>query len=289
MAHADIPAWVARYLQRLEQPVEAPSYAYLSRLMTAHLKRFAFENISKLYYYKHVAETGWYIPPIEAYVENMHTLDVGGTCFTNNSNFVQLLQQLGFDAYLVGFSMAHMGIIVRLPEGRFYVDVGVGSPFFEPVDFEAEPKVIYCGTGIHFLQKETEPGIYHFHHYNMGNNVLQWEFAPDVPKTFDQFAESIEKQNTPGTMFMSMLRCQLWQPHKKRNVMLSNSSLTIRGEDLSETKRKLQSIEEIEAVLADVFELPRLPVREAIETLYSLGVDIFTPPQEKETEEPART
>lgn len=289
MTQDGTPAWVARYLQRLGQTVEAPSFAYLSRLMTAHLSRMAFENISKLYYFKRASESGWFIPPIEAYVENIHTLDVGGTCFTNNSNFVQLLQQLGFDANLVGFNMSHVGIVVRLPEGRFYVDVGVGAPFFEPVAFEQEPNVIYCGSGIHFSRKKDEPGIYHFHHYNMGYNVLQWEFAPDVPKTFDEFADYIQKQNTPGTKFMSMLRCQLWQPQQKRNLMLTNNSLTIREEDLTETKHQLNSIEDIEAVVSDVFELPRLPVREAIETLYDLGVDIFAPPQETKTEEPVET
>jgi arylamine N-acetyltransferase len=81
--------------------------------------------------------------------------------------------------------------------------------------------------------------------------------------------------NTPGTVFLTILRCQLWQPEQDRGLSLVNNSLAYRFSDGTQEKLHLADIGEIEAVIADEFRLPKLPVREAVGVLESLGVDIF--------------
>lgn len=271
------PAWVYLYLAKLGQPLEAPSLGYLGRLTRAHLTTRAFENISKLFYYKNHGQTGWFIPDIETFTENMYTMDVGGTCFTVNSNYQHLLKTIGFDAHLVAFSGNHMGIAVHLHDRLYYLDVGVGAPLFDPIDLDQEDvSVVYCGTGIRFRKQEGQPGTYLFDHLAGDQSIMQWTFDPHTPRTFADFTDKILIQNTPGqTFFMDTLRCRLWQPERGRSIALINNTLNIRYENGLATKTVLSSLEEIEAVLAYEFGLPKLPVREAHGVLQGLGVDIF--------------
>jgi N-hydroxyarylamine O-acetyltransferase len=268
--------WVQHYLDRLGLKAEPPSYHYLARLCRAHLSRIAFENISKLYYLKRFPETGWHIPPIDVHVANMRGLDFGGTCFTSNSRFHLLLQALGFDASLVGFASNHMGMAVRLPEGRFYVDVGAALPFFEPVPFEAEPFVECCGVGARFYRKG---GAYRLDHYLHGECTMEWEFYPDSPQAFSHFAPKVEVMNAPGSLFLTILRCHLWQPELGRCLSLVNNSLTWRFADGTERKERLASLQAIERAVSEEFRLPKLPVREAVAVLETLGIDLFAPPK----------
>lgn len=270
-------SWVYHYLAKLGQPLEAPSLEYVGRLTRAHLTTRAFENISKLYYYADYERTGWYIPDIETFVENMYTMDVGGTCFTVNSSFQKLLCTLGFDAKLVGFSGNHMGIIVRWHDQLHYVDVGVGAPLFAPISLDLEDdSVIYCGTGIRFRKKPDSLDTYLFDHMTGGESILQWEMYPHLPLTFEDFATKIKQQNTFGeTFFMDTLRCRLWQPDRKRSISLINNTVTVRYENGLSTQSTLASLEEIETVLNYEFGLPKLPVRQANDVLKGFGIDIF--------------
>ncbi|TCP56021.1 arylamine N-acetyltransferase [Tumebacillus sp. BK434] len=265
--------WTAAYLQHLGLPAEAPGFAALERLCTAHLTRNAFENITKLYYFKRYEQTGWFIPPIDVFVEKMQSLDAGGTCFTHNTSFHRLLTALGYDAWLVGFNENHMGIAVDLPEGLHYVDVGVGAPVFSPIPLPAGGERVSCGVGVRIQDGK-------FQHLAKGNVTLEWEMYPEKKLSFADFADIIEKQNTPGqTFFMKTLRCQLWQPEQGRSISLVNNTLTLRFEDGSDRQEKLASLQEIKQVLAEEFRLPLLPVEEAAEVLARLGIDIFAPPE----------
>ncbi len=275
--------WVDRFLERLGQPKEAPSYEALAKLCRAHLTTLPFENISKLCYFQQYEQTGWYIPPIETYVANLHDLHVGGTCFTNNSAFCLLLQQLGYQAELVRFDSNHLGVSVQLPTGWYYVDVGVGSPVFAPIAIPAGGEAIYCGTGIRLLPKEDGADALRFQHITHGEVTLEWELSLQKGLTFDDFSEKIKFQNTPGqTFFMNTLRCKLWQPDRGRSIALVNNTLMIRTEDGVEQKSQLPDQQAIEEVIAVEFGLPKLPVREAISVLESLDIDIFAPPKQAE-------
>lgn len=74
---------------------------------------------------------------------------------------------------------------------------------------------------------------------------------------------------------MTILRCQLYQTHKQRSVSLVNNKFSIRYSNGETSVKTLFSSEEIIAVLSEEFMLPKLPVKEAIEVLKTLNIDIF--------------
>jgi N-hydroxyarylamine O-acetyltransferase len=76
---------------------------------------------------------------------------------------------------------------------------------------------------------------------------------------------------------MTILRCQLRQLNQGRSVSLVNNQFGIRHSDGRIDKYTLHSVAEIEEVIANEFALPKLPVREAIDVLAELGIDIFSP------------
>lgn len=288
MTTRDYPAWVHRYLERLGLTPEPPTYAFLEKISLAHLSVLAFENISKMIYYRDHAQNGYWIPPVETFVESLFEHDYGGVCYMSNAQALRLLRALGYHCCHVSLGdVHHLAILVELPEypgERLYVDYGSASPYFKPVRFETDPDNLsaFGVDELRLLPVDDQPGRYCATRYRRGELVSNdWTFHPDERKEFSDFADIIEEANKPGAFFMTQLRCQLWQPDSGRNVSLVNNILTIRTLDLQQTQRTLQTVEEIEQAIADEFHLPKLPVREAIAVLTDLGVDIF---KEKEKE-----
>ncbi|NKI20997.1 hypothetical protein HFN20_07150 [Paenibacillus dendritiformis] len=75
---------------------------------------------------------------------------------------------------------------------------------------------------------------------------------------------------------MTILRCPLWQLSRGRSVSLVNNQFGIRHSDGRTDKNTLHSAAEIEEVIANEFALPKLPVREALDVLSELGIDVFS-------------
>src|SRR5699024_12395548 len=75
--------------------------------------------------------------------------------------------------------------------------------------------------------------------------------------------------------FTISLRCQIWQLDKNRSLSLVNNVLNLQYESGEVEKHILGSVEEIREVIDDEFQLPKLPVEEAIDILRDLDIDIF--------------
>ncbi|MBO8162188.1 MAG: arylamine N-acetyltransferase [Brevibacillus sp.] len=287
MNHSQFPTWVWRYLDRLELSPAPPSFAFLHAICRAHLVTIPFENISKLIYYRSRRHTGSSLPPVELYVENIFRYDFGGTCYTLNSRLLLLLKALGFQCDYTLLGNDHMAILVTLPDlpgERVYVDCGSAAPLFKPVRFEHDRQNLssFGSEQVRIIPDQKQPGYYRYLRYRRNELISnQWVFHPDEKKSLADFAPIIEQSNQPGAPFMSLLRCQLFQLDKRRSLSLTNNIFTIRYEDGSDSQIVLGTCEEIQQVLADEFRLPRLPLRDAIEVLRGLGVDIFAS-QEKE-------
>lgn len=269
----EVPTWAQSYLARISMDIEAPSLAYLTRLIRARLRSLAFENVSKMHYLRTYPEHGWYIPDIETYVADMLAWDFAGLCHAGNSGFEQLLAALGFDTHLVSFG-SHMGTVVRLEDRRYYTDVAVGGPTHLPADVTEETWIRTCGYRIHFYPDPDDPSIFHMDH-GTEEASRQWTTRPLDPVRLADCGDIIAASNRPGSSFASMLLCQLWQPERDRVLSLVNSTFTVRHGDGTKDKQSLATVEDIEQVLALEYGLDRLPVREAVETLAGLGVDVF--------------
>ncbi|HEU4965325.1 MAG TPA: arylamine N-acetyltransferase [Bacilli bacterium] len=283
MTTTSLPDWAHRYLAHIGLQPEPPSLHALTAICRAHLSQIPFENISKLLYLRDSPQNGFHIPPLDMFVDNLYRYDYGGTCYTLNPHAQQLLRTLGYQVDLVQLGNDHVGLLAELPERpgeRLYLDFGSASPFFQPVSFEKNPDnlTVFGVDEIRLLPDSEQPGWYRFTRYRHGEQLSnEWIFHPEHRCGFADFATSIERSNQPGALFLNHLRCQLWQPDRGRNLSLLNNHLTIRTSDKGETQQDLRSVTEIEQVLAEEFGLPKLPVREAVEVLESLGVDIFAP------------
>lgn len=269
---------VQRYLQILNLPPKKPTYDYLAEIMTAHLSTFAFENISKLLYFRDHREKGYYHPSLQEFLDGYEKHHFGGMCFVANSHLLTLLKSLGFQGYHVKLGQGHMAIIIQLEKERLYVDCGAAAPFFRPVRFESDPnnQSRFGADVVEIRPVPEEPGLYRYNRYFKEEPTGPlWEFNPDQKRDLSDFKENIIASYAPGATFMKILRCQLWQPEQERSVSLVNNRFSIRYIDGRVENQQLGSIEEIEDVLAHYFQLPKLPVREAVAVLESLGVSIF--------------
>lgn len=272
-------AWVEQYLSILGLRKEPPSYDYLAKICRSHLGALPFENISKLLYFRDQHQNGFLIPPVETWVQHHFDSHFGGTCYTLNYNLRELLMQLSFACDYVMLGNEHMGILVELPGERVYVDCGAAAPIFQPVRFESNPLNVsqFGDDKVHIQPVHPDAGRYKYVRYTQGKqNGKEWHFNITLKSEFPDFHDIILNSNTAGTAFMTILRCQLWQLSRGRSVSLVNNQFGIRHSDGRTDKYTLHSVAEIEEVIANEFALPKLPVREAIDVLAEVGINIFS-------------
>jgi N-hydroxyarylamine O-acetyltransferase len=267
-----------KYLDCLNLHLEKPSYDYLEQICNAQLNTFPFENISKLIYFRNHNYNNFKIPSFELFTKNFSEYNFGGTCYTLNSNLMILLREIGFDCYHVMLGEEHMGIIVKIDNERIYVDCGAAAPFFKPVRFENdfENTSTFGKDEVYILPEEPQGNRYKYVRYTNGKQSGKtWHFNSRKEAKVSDFNDVIEKSNKPNALFMTILRCQLYQTRKQRSVSLVNNKFGIRYSNGETFVKTLSSPEEIRAVLSEEFMLPKLPVTEAIEVLKTLNIDIF--------------
>ncbi|MGE8207282.1 arylamine N-acetyltransferase [Heyndrickxia sp. NPDC080065] len=275
---ANITETITKYLDILNLPLEKPSLNYLERICNAQLNTFPFENISKLLYCENHNNNYFEIPSFELFTKNFKEYNFGGTCYTLNSNLLILLRGIGFDCYHVMLEEKHMGIIVKINKERFYVDCGAAAPFFKPVRFENDFENIssFGKDEVNILPEDPRLNRYRYvRHVNGKQSGKAWHFNSRKVAKVSDFNEVIKKSYKPNATFMTILRCQLYQIPKQRSISIVNNKFSIRYSNGETNVLTLSSEEEIRTVLIEEFKLPKLPVKEAIEVLKRLKIDIF--------------
>ncbi|PLX13441.1 MAG: hypothetical protein C0597_11750, partial [Marinilabiliales bacterium] len=105
-----------KYLKLLGLRKQNPGFEYLREIVHAQISKIPFENLSKLLYKKRINLNG--LIDFELYLEGIEKYNFGGTCYTNNFYFNQLLEWLGFEVKLCGADMkepnVHLVNIVKL-------------------------------------------------------------------------------------------------------------------------------------------------------------------------------
>ncbi|MEN0642022.1 arylamine N-acetyltransferase [Alkalicoccobacillus gibsonii] len=260
------------YLAILKMGLNEPSYDYLYQLCHAHLHTFAFENISKLVL---TASGEDWIPSIEQFIENYSLHHFGGTCYTLNTSFMQLLLKIGFNCSPVKVGKDHLAIIVSLNESNFYVDVGSAAPIFKPVNLDLiEPSNRMFGSDkIQIIQ--TESGYEYMRWKDNQKREMNWTFHLNGNIQVEEFKPIYRESIQAEASFMNILRCQIWQNNRERSLSLLNNAFTIENNDGARTTTYLSSVSEIEKVLDKEFKLKSMPIRAAIEILEKRGVNVF--------------
>jgi arylamine N-acetyltransferase len=270
---------VRRYLHLLGFDRAPRELEGLRQLVRAHILRVPFENISKLLLFEREHKGRQTI--LEEFLDGIEFHDLGGTCYTSNPFFADLLRELGYDAVLLGCDMnspnVHTSIRVRIEGIAYHVDVGNAAPFLEPICLDRLPHEIRRGELRWFFERAND-GRLECRVYS-GNEHVHGYRVNEVPHELGFFRSIVEDSFQKGRTFMGLLR--LVRIFPEHTVELKNCSLRVhRGSET--TERILTSMSELRAAVDREFMMPRCPVGQAVEILERLnGFDFFTQAAER--------
>jgi len=260
---------VARYLEILGISRKPPSMQALTELVTAHLTRVPFENISKLYYRKRLGLT--YLPPIRMYLDGIEQCHFGGTCYSNNFYFYSLLASLGYQIKLCAADMAtpevHAVSMVTVGGHEFLVDTGYAAPFLSPLPRDLKSDhVVSLGRDRYVLKPQDANGCSRLELYRDGILKHGYLAKPDA-KRIEDFRRVIGDSFGPDATFLNSILLARFYPG--RSIVIHNHMLIeSRGE-----KSALHPLQDSSAVVAAIhehFEMPRDVITEAIAGLKEL-------------------
>lgn len=248
---------VEPYLARVEyRGSVAPRLETLRGLHVAHVSHIPFENIDVL------LDRGIDLDP-EVLHRKLVAERRGGYCFEHNLLFGAVLQELGFGVtYLsarVRFGAVgvrprtHMLLMVTLPEGRWFADVGFGSDgllepvLFEPATESAQPLRTY--------RVMPEGGWCVMQSRRGGEWMDLYTFTLDAHERIDYEVLNHFTATHPRSIFRSLLLAQLTLPD--RRLLLRNRELTI--ETMETTTRQTLAPRQVMEVLRDTFGIELAP------------------------------
>jgi len=259
----------ARYLSLLGVASEPPSLGSLRRLVRAHLERVPFENISKLYYLKRRGMRG--VPDLALFLDGIEEHNFGGTCYSNNPYFRELLAYLGYDASLCGADMSdpdvHTWLLVRLDGVDYHVDVGYAAPLFEPVRRDLDRAFEFrLGNESWVVGPPDGRGRSRMDHYRDGECIHGY-LAKPVPREPSYFEEIIADSFRPDSTFMNCIRAVRFAGDG--SLGLTNTTL-VRAEGARHSVTRLAGEEEVVGALDQHFGMAPSITREALSAVGEL-------------------
>lgn len=251
------------YLKILGVPRKSVSRDYLFELNRAQLTKIPFENISKLYY---LAEFGLkFIPDLDRYLGGIEKYHFGGTCYSNNYHFYQLLKSLGFDIILCGAQIVqpngHMVSMVRIDNCQYIVDVGYAAPFYKPIPRDLkEDHIITFGRDKYVLKPKDSNRMSVLELYR--NDELTHSYkVTDRPLTLDDFNDILLDSFTPDSTFMrAILAVRYYDTHARIVHNLSAIESTESRFELTHLENRQQLVNKI----SSIFEIPEDIVETAV-------------------------
>lgn len=262
------------YLGCLQTVSRAPTLQYLKSLITLHLQRIPFENISKFHYYSHRGHTGLqWLPDSDTFLRNVTAKGFGGNCYILNTHFGHLLRCLGYEVEFVRATggNTHLALRVTVDDRAYYVDVGYGAPLFEPISLEEQPRFSRCGEEV--VITKTGEQQYTIDRRANGQSFvtkhIEWK-----PVSLDSFEEVIthslrDEEENP---FMRSVRVTLF--NRDRGYTVINHKLFIKsnqGTEVHEYVRKQDWME----MMCVTFGIEADALEEALDFLADRGVRLF--------------
>ena len=246
---------VTNYLKRINYHGKIePTLSVLSDLQLAHLLSVPFENLDihnkvKL--------------DLDRTYEKIVEKNRGGFCYELNSVFYLLLQQLGFNAWMVsarvfnneknsyGAEFDHMAIIVRIDSTDYLVDVGFGEFAFHPLEIHLDVEQddargkfrIGQGDGDYLVASKKNIA---------GDFLPEYKFTMTERKLNDYLLMCEYHQTSPDSHFTQKRICSL--ATKEGRITLTNSTLKITSRGRVEEK-ELADETEVTEVLKNYFNV----------------------------------
>ena len=261
------PDLLERYLRILGIQKTAPDFDSLAKLVEAHQYRIPFENISKLYYKKYRGLHG--IPDLELYLDGIERYNFGGTCYSNNYYFYQLLTAVGYQVVLCGADMSepdvHMVSIVTLEKREYLIDVGYAAPFRLPLPRDlATDYVITQGSDCYILKPQDAQGCSRMELFRDGN-LKHGYLAKPIPKQIPDFEPAIHASFRETATFMNTIL--LTRFFFDRFLVIHNLTVT----ESKGTATSLLTLTGREDLAQVIFEYFEIPSEIAIDVVNNLG------------------
>ncbi|MBZ5723047.1 MAG: arylamine N-acetyltransferase [Acidobacteriia bacterium] len=262
------PEFINRYLSVLGVSRRPPSPQALAELVAAQVTRIPFENISKLYYMKHLGFTG--LPSLQMFLAGIEQYHFGGTCYSNNFYLYRLLTSLGYETKLCGADMTnpdvHMVSIVQLDSREYLVDAGYAAPFLAPLprDLGAD-YAIMLGRDRYVLKPQDAEGRSQLELYRDGVAKHGYRVKP-APRKIEDFQQVIADSFRASATFMNSVLLARFYPN--RSVVIHNLT-RIESQGTSST---MHSLENRDALIAQIEEHFGIPPNITAEAVGGLGL-----------------
>ena len=252
-----------RYLALLGVPARPPGLGALRELVSAHVVRVPFENLSKL---RFRSDPGMRLPPLGRYLDGIERMHLGGTCYANNHHLAGLLAALGYDVRLCGADMSrpdvHLVSIVTLSGREYLVDAGYGAPFMDPMPLDTpHPHEVALGSERWVLEPRGAEGRPRLTLHREGRPRHGYVVNP-APRRIEEFGGEIEASFAPEATFMNALVIARFTPGGSR--VLRNLALVDSDGVSSALRTVARSADGLPDVIEEQFGIPAEFARAAL-------------------------
>jgi len=258
-----------RYLGLLGIRQRKPSLAAFHELVQAHMCRVPYENISKLYYRKHLGQRT--MQGLELFLDGIEQHNFGGTCYANNYYFYLLLANLGYRVTLCGSDMSipdvHLVSIIDLEKRQYMVDMGYAAPFLAPLPLDLETDhVVELGNDRYVLKPQDAAGRSRLEFYR--NDKLKHGYVVNpAPRQIADFEQVIADSYLNESTFINAILLARFYPG--RSVVIHN--LSVRESRGNESNvRALADRNELVEVVAEHFRIDPRFTNDAVKELGQL-------------------
>jgi len=149
---------VTSFLKRINLVRSEPSLEFLRDIVGNIFSQLPFQNLSML--------SDENVRPPMVKIKNDMLSGLGGLCTVRNPFLFALLNSLGFEVSFVSSTMiepdCHISLVVNL-DGYYWVDIGNGYPYFEPIKLGDVTEVHNWFFSYRLTEKD---GVYSVQHYS---------------------------------------------------------------------------------------------------------------------------
>ncbi len=253
------------YLRLLGIQKQSPSFDYLKEIVRAQISKIPFENISKLFFKKRLNLKQ--LIDFELYLEGIEKYKFGGTCYSTNFYFNQLLNWLGFDVKLCGADMknpdVHLVNIITIDKHEFLVDTGYAAPFLEPLPLDLlNDYSIYYGNDRYVLKPKNN-NRHQIELYRKGELIHGYKVNPQA-RNISEFRQIIEDSFKEDSTFMNSL---LITRFDSDDFIIIHNMTLIESNGIDTKMHSLNTVDELASVIDNRCGIPREIVLESIEGL----------------------
>lgn len=248
----------------------------LHELVSSHLIKVPYENVSLIL--RSTTPTGaTALPGIDDFLDGVSERDLGGDDFSIPIHFASLLQFLDYDVEVLGADIngaprSHAVCRVTFEDTPYLVDIGYGAPFYQPISLTELPTVVPHGDVQYKLERHSSgPGTAEVTTLRGGNRVQSYVARPPALGA-DGFTQAIQRAGDPTTRSLRTLRISRF--FASRVLEIFDNNLVTTHHNIT-TVTPIRDVDELEAIVRDQLQLPRCPVRQAVDVLRSRGVNLF--------------